>query len=1028
MSTTHDAGLHDAGSEIARDAGTQALTTAPVVGAKRFWKSTDEIDGGESFEQFLAREYPSQAHKFQDPPQRREFLKLMGASLALAGVSASCTRQPKETIFAYAKNPEQTLPGKALFFATAMPWAGGALGLLVESHEGRPTKVEGNADHPASLGATDTMTQATVLGLYDPQRSQNITKRGTIETWSDFLAAMKAALGEEAGSQGAGVRILTGAVVSPTLAEQIRAVLAAYPKAKWTQWEPVNRDNARAGALLAFGRDVAQLPDFEKADVVLSLDADFLAGPEGVRNSKLFARRRKVRAAGANMNRLYVAESTPSITGASADHRFVLRSSAIDVLARKVAKELGVSVTGSESANADMDRFARAVAKDLAAHKGAALVVAGPGQPAHVHALAHAMNAKLGAAGKTVSYVPPVELESASHVEGLRELVREMNGGGVRLLLVVDTNPVYTAPADLGFAAALAKVPVRVHHGLYQDETARQCDWHVSATHYLESWSDARAIDGTVSLVQPLIAPLYDSKSAHELVASLLDKGAMSNYDLVRERWAKELGATFEQRWRKALHDGVVAGTRAATVDVTLKSFDLPAAPNATGLELTFTPDPSIHDGRFALNGWLQELPKPLTKVTWDNVVQIGPALADQKGLKNGDVVELDLGGKKVRGPVWVQPGQADDSVNVCLGFGRTHAGSFATNIGFDAYQLRTSAAPWIASGVVLSATGDTYKLASTQGHDRLDVTPEGIDIEDRAEDILRIGTIDRFRADPAGFYKHEHAPQHGGGSHGSGEHAEGEGHGDTSIYPKHPRGEYAWGMVIDLNACTACNACVVACVAENNIPVVGKKEILRGREMHWIRIDRYFEGGRERPRIHAQPIPCMQCENAPCETVCPVAATSHGPEGLNEMTYNRCVGTRYCANNCPYKVRRFNFFLYSDYHTDSLKLGRNPDVTVRSRGVMEKCTYCVQRINRKRLDAHKQGRRVQDGDIVTACQQVCPTDAIVFGNVDDPTSAVAKLKLEPHNYALVGELNTFPRTTFLGKVTNPNPELEPST
>ncbi|MFO1008432.1 MAG: TAT-variant-translocated molybdopterin oxidoreductase [Planctomycetota bacterium] len=1013
MSTNHDAD--------ATLSETTMIADGEVRGAKRFWKSLDEVDGRETFEQFVQREYPSQSHVFQDPPQRREFLKLMGASLALAGVTAACTRQPKEKIYAYAKNPESTLPGKALYFATTMPWGAGALGLVVESHEGRPTKIEGNELHPSSLGATDVTAQATVLGLYDPQRSQNLFERATIRTWSDFCAGLKAALGEETSSQGAGVRILTGSVVSPTLEAQIQEVLKAYPKARWVVWEPVNRDHARRGAMMAFGRDVDVLPDLEKASVVLSLEADFLAGPEGVRNTKAFSKRRKVRAGGVvEMNRLYVAESAPSITGASADHRLAIRSSDVDAFARKVARALGVkNVGGAEAADARLDRFAEAVAKDLAAHKGASLVLAGASQPPHVHALAHAMNAALGNVGKTLAYVPPAEAANAGHLEGLQQLVQEMNSGAVRLLVVSDTNPVYTAPADLGFADALAKVKLRVHHGLYRDETALGCDWHVNAAHYLESWSDARAVDGTLSLVQPLIAPLYNGKTAHEVVAALVEKTTMSPYDIVREHWQKALGAEgFEAKWRRALHDGVLAGSAANALSVELQNLQLPAPTPVQGMELTFVPDPSIHDGRYALNGWLQELPKPLTKLTWDNVVQLSPATAKRLGIESGDVVELELAGRKVRGPAWIQPGQADDSVQIALGFGRTQAGSFATNLGFDAYQLRTSTGAWIAGGLQVRKTGDTIKLASTQGHDRLDVTPEGIAIEGRKNDVLRVGTIDRFRQAPEAYYLSAEEAAH---------HGEGHGEGDTSIYPKHARGEYAWGMVIDLNACTACNACVIACQSENNIPVVGKKEILRGREMHWIRIDRYFEGDRERPRIHAQPLPCMQCENAPCETVCPVAATSHGPEGLNEMTYNRCVGTRYCANNCPYKVRRFNFFLYSDYSTESLKLGRNPDVTVRSRGVMEKCTYCVQRINRARLAAHKQGRKVEDGAIVTACQQVCPADAIVFGNVDDPKSRVAALKAQPHNFGLLAELNTFPRTTYLGKVVNPNPELEPS-
>jgi len=973
---------------------------------RRMWRSLAEYNGAERFQERLLRQHPQQTQKVFDAPERRDFLKLMGASLALAGVSSSCTKQPSEKLVPWAKNPEQLLPGKALFFATSMPWAGGSIGLLVESHMGRPTKCEGNADHPASLGATDVWSQAAVLGLYDPDRSQTLLYRGRAATWSSFLDGMKQALTNQAGKQGAGLRVLTQAVVSPTLEAQLKELLAKYPQAAWHQWQPHNRDNARAGALLAFGQDVAALPRFDKADVVVSLEADFLASaPGNVRAMREFAGRRKLRGGlSDNLNRLYVLEGRPSCTGAAADHRLTLRPSEIEAAARALAARLGVDGGNPGPAGAPYARWVEAAAKDLAAHKGRALVVVGESQPPAVHALAQLVNEKLDSIGKCVEYLPPAELSGTDNAQSLRTLVQEMKEGKVEILVLVSGNPVYDAPADLDFAGALAKVPLRAHLSLYRDETSELVDWHVNEAHFLESWSDARGADGTLGIVQPLIAPLYAGKSAHELLAVLLDKPGVSAYDTLRESAQKLLGeAEFERKWRRAVHDGLIPGTASAPVSVSGRKPELKTTPALVGLEIVFRTDPLVHDGRFANNGWLLEQPRPMTMLTWDNAIQLSVATAEKHGIETGDVLEIAFEGRKLTGPAFVTPGHADESLTLTLGFGRRKAGKTGNGVGYDAYALRTSGALGQGSGATLRKTGETYELATTQEHDAMDTNLP----ENRREEMspVRVATVDRFRENPHLVEKHEHE--------------------DTTLYPARLEGEYAWGMVIDLNACTACGACVTACSAENNVAVVGKSEILRGREMHWLRIDRYFQGDPKNPKIYTQPIPCMQCENAPCESVCPVAATTHSPEGLNDMVYNRCIGTRYCANNCPYKVRRFNFFLYSDYDSESLKLARNPDVTVRSRGVMEKCTYCVQRINRARLSAKKEDRRIRDGEIRTACQAVCPAEAIAFGDIRDPQSAVSKLKAEPHNYALLEELNTRPRTTYLARVTNPNRELE---
>ena len=1004
---------------------------------KDFWKSLEEYSGTERFKDWLKKEHPQAADLFAIAPDRRSVLQLMGASLALAGFNA-CTKQPQERIYAYAKNPEAVVPGTPLYFATAMPWAGGAIGLLVENHMGRPTKVEGNEMHPASLGATDSFAQASVLDLYDPDRATSVLHRGRSSTWDAFFSELRTAVTIASSKKGEGVRVLTRAVVSPTLGAQLAAIAAAHPALQIHVWEPMHRDNARAGAVLAFGRDVQAYAQYGQAKVLVSLDSEFLTlGPDSVRAAREFAANRKVRGAQTEMNRLYAVESGSTATGATADHRLALRSCDVEDFVRRLANRLGVAVaTGSGKLDDRAQKFLEALAGDLEKNKGAALLVAGQWQTPVVHALVHAIHQKLGCVGKTVELLPPVETfgSDVDNTASIKALCDDMRAGKVEALVVLGGNPLYDAPADCGFGEALGKVALKAHLSTHENETSRQCDWLLPETHYLESWSDAQAADGTVSIVQPLIAPLYNGKGAHDVCAVILDKAGTSAYDAVREHWSAQRKDGFEQSWRRWLHDGVVDGTRAKALELSAKAVTAAPAAAPAGIEVALRPDPTVYDGRWANNGWLMELPKPVSKVTWENTVQLAPATAKKLGVATGDIVEVSVGGRKVAGPAWIAPGHVADSLTIHVGFGRTHAGKVGNGCGFDAYALRTSAAAWGAVGATVAKTGETTKIASTQEHDDYDAFVT----ESEKRNIVRVRAIDRFKEHP--------------GSTEPGE-GHGEGHGDSDIYKKpreaerealreksYIKGEgfvnqqgfdsrfsedYQWGMVIDLNACTACGSCITACVAENNIAVVGKEQVLRGREMHWLRIDRYYKGGEDDPEILHQPLPCMQCENAPCETVCPVGATSHGPEGLNEMTYNRCVGTRYCSNNCPYKVRRFNFLLYSDWATETLKMQRNPDVSVRSRGVMEKCTYCVQRINQARYAAKREDRKIRDGEIVTACQQACPTDAIAFGNILDGDAAVSKLKAEPHNYSLLdAELNTRPRTTFLAKTTNRNPEL----
>ncbi len=980
---------------------------AQIAGTKgpEYWRSLEELAGSAEFQEMMHREFPKGASEWLDSASRRGFLKLMGASLAMAGMTA-CTKQPLEPIVPYVRQPDAVIPGVPMFYATAFTLGGYASPILVESNLYRPTKIEGNAQHPASLGGTDVFAQASILGMYDPDRSQTIAYLGDVRTWGGFLEAIRGPLNAQKAVQGAGIRILTRTVSSPALADQLQSVLKLYSQAKWHVYEPVNRDNVLEGATMAFGQPAETQYKLENADVIVSLDADFLyAGfPGSTRYIRDFAKLRNPDAG--NMNRLYVIESTMSSTGAKADHRLALRSTHIEVFARALGAVLGMNSGGEGVLDKEKAKYVAAVAKDLQSHRGSSVIIAGDHQPPVVHAFAHAMNQALGNVGKTVIYSEPVDANPVKRTDSIKDLVADMRAGKVDMLFIMGGNPAYDAPADLAFADALknTNIPMRVHLGLYQDETAELCQWHVNEAHYLESWGDTRAYDGTVSIVQPLIAPLYGGKSAYELTALLAGQAEATGHEVVQGYWKKQhSGADFDAFWRKSLHDGWIEGSTFAPKSVTLKSTVFPPSPvsDDKSTEINFRRDPCVYDGCFSNNGWLQELPKPMSKMTWDNPVLIGPAMAARMGLKSEDLVTLELNGKKVTAPIWIQAGHPDNSVTVFLGYGRKRAGRAGTGAGFDMYQLRSSATPWFTSGVNITKAGGTYKLATTQGYQTMD-TPEG------SRPQVRSASLEEYRKEPD-FAKEEQPPA------------------ELTLYKPYPYDKelYAWGMAIDLNACVGCNNCMVACQSENNIAVVGKEQVVIGRHMHWLRVDAYYQGDRDNPKAYFQPVPCMQCENAPCEVVCPVGATVHSTEGLNDMVYNRCVGTRYCSNNCPYKVRRFNFLLFQDWETPQYKMMRNPDVTVRSRGVMEKCTYCIQRITQHRIDSEREGRTIQDGELQTACQQSCPANAITFGNINDPNSRVSKLKAIARNYGLLADLNTRPRTTYLAEIRNPNPELE---
>jgi molybdopterin-containing oxidoreductase family iron-sulfur binding subunit len=956
-----------------------------------YWRSLDELASTAEFRAFVEDEFPNRQPDWNDPASRRRFLQLMGASIALAGASA-CTVQPKELIVPYVRQPEEMIPGKPLFYATSMSVAGVATGVLVESHLGRPTKIEGNPEHPASLGATDAATQAGVLTLYDPDRSKTVMLDGNINGWGGFISALTGARDAAGKKKGAGFRILTGTVTSPTLAQQIQDFLTAFPSAKWHQYEPCGRHSARTGAIAAFGAPLNAIYRFDRADVIVSLDADFLCStvPGSLRYAHDYSARRRAAAENPKIAppRLYVAESTPSTTGSMADHRFRMTAAEVAAFAA------GIAAGGASPASAEV----QAVLKDLQAHRGASIVIAGEHQPPQLHAMVHVVNQALGNAGKTVVYTDPIEANPVDEIASLGELVQDMRNGAVDTLLILGGNPVYDAPADLNFLDALKKVRLRAHLGLYVNETAAWCHWHIPEAHYLESWSDARAYDGTACIVQPLIMPLYGGKTAHEVMNVLGNNADQSSHDTVRGYWqSNHKGADFDDFWQISLHDGVMAGTASAERTPPPAKTPVPAIATTAGLEIAFRPDPAVGDGSLSNNAWLQEMPKPQNKMTWDNAVWISPKSADRYGVATGDVIEIELNGRRVDGPVWIMPGQADESLTVHFGYGRTRAGKIADGVGFDAYTLRTTSALWRGSGAHITRKSHGYKFANTQHTQTM---------EER--DPFRAATYAEFHKNPEFARPEEqHVPK------------------DVTLFPQWPYNQHKWGMSIDLNSCMGCQACTIACQSENNIPVVGKEEVAKGRHMNWLRVDRYFKGAIDDPEMYFQPVPCMHCENAPCELVCPVAATVHSAEGLNEMVYNRCVGTRYCSNNCPYKVRRFNFFLYADWDTESLFGLRNPDVTVRSRGVMEKCSYCIQRINSAKIEAEKQDRPVKDGDIVTACQQACPAQAIIFGDLNDPSSRVAQLKRQQRDYSLLEELNTRPRTTYLARLRNPNPDLE---
>ena len=958
-----------------------------------FWRTLDEAAESEDLREYVEQEFPGLSGQIPQGVDRRSLLKAMAASLAMAG-AAACTKQPKELIVPYVRQPENVIPGTPLFYATAMTTGGYARGLLVESHLNRPTKVEGNADHPASLGSTTIFEQASVLNLYDPDRSEAVMYEGRLSTWAEFTGKFSTEGQEIALRKGEGLAILSGITTSPTLISQMEALRAQWPAAKWYVHEPAVNPAIASAAKKIAGKKAFVAYDLSKADVIVSLESDFLnCGPASLVYARQFGSRRGIDN-GETPVRLYAIESAPTVSGTLADHHFAVKSSAVPAIAYQLAKAIGVAAPDAGGTAAS---WVSVVAQDLAGAKGRSVVIPGEFQPESVHLAAYAINAALGNVGQTVRLLEGIEPDNTFSIE---DLTNDLNNGKVEALVILSQNPVYSAPASLNFEAAIRKARLVVRLGQFFDETSRWSHWHVPEAHYLETWSDARAFDGTVTIQQPLIEPLYGGKSAHEVLTILLGKPDQSSHEVVKGYWQGQIkGTDFDTAWQTSLHNGWVAGISAGTVSGGTVTLPALTSRETGGLEVVFRPDPTIGDGGYVNNGWLQELPKPQTKTTWDNMVYISPKDAQKMKVTLGDMLRVTVSGKSTVGPAFILPNTAENSVTVHFGYGRTGSGRVGNRIGYNAYAIQDQATPWVAAGTI-EKTGEHYRIANVQ---------ETQTMAGRAP--VRAAELTEYREHPNfPTMEEEHRPIPA----------------TETLYPNqwHYPG-HKWGMAIDLNICTGCSACIIACQAENNIAVVGKDQVARGRHMHWIRVDRYYSGDLDEPAMYNQPVPCMHCENAPCEVVCPVAATVHSNEGLNEMVYNRCVGTRYCSNNCPYKVRRFNFYLYSDWNTESLYGVRNPDVTVRSRGVMEKCSYCIQRIQETKILAEKENNRtIRDGEVLTACQQVCPTQAITFGDLNDATSKVAKLQALKRNYGLLDDLNTRPRTTYLGYVRNSNEAL----
>ncbi|HET9716454.1 MAG TPA: TAT-variant-translocated molybdopterin oxidoreductase [Pseudolabrys sp.] len=957
---------------------------------KQFWSSIDELLDEQGLREWIEAEFPAPL-SVHDKPRRRQFLKLIGASLLLGGLTR-CGDRPANHALPYVIQPEEEVPGVPRYYATAVAFEGYAQPVVATTYSGRPIKLDGNPDHPVTRGTSDVFMQSAVLDLYDPERSKIPLRNGAPASWAQFETALSGLRESWRNRKGEGLRILTGATTSPTLIRQFRAMQEAYPNMRWSRCEAIGHAQQDEAMSAAFGRVLTPHYRLDQCDVVVSLDHDVLgAGPRQVAHAQAWGVRHGEVQSGLGRMRVHVAESVPSLTGTVASTRIPVDPSRIEALTHAMAAEFKVSGFARPDLQPGEGNWLDRALRELRNSAGHSLLMIGPYCDPHLQALAPAINAQLGNVGKTVWYSEPAHVPDAT--QPLAELTREIANGAIETVVFIGCNPVYTCPGPLGLANQLARVPNRIHAGLHADETAALCQWHLPLSHALESWSDARAVDGTATIMQPVIAPLYSSRSAHQIVDMLLGSGANAANAAVRETWEQSFGEDFDRKWIRSLHDGFVDNSGATAIAVTPNSLVPTQTSSGTNLEVVFRPDPCIWDGRFSNVAWLQELPKPLTKITWDNVIEISPALANEHSVSNGDVVEVSIDGRKIRGAAWVIPGQAPRTVALYFGYGRRGGAEIAIGAGYDAFSIRPNEAAWKATGSISRQRGHRL-IATTQAHHRMD----GFDfVREVSAKNPRLPTQQKAPT----FYPDWNV--------------------EKSSEKNSP--DHAWGMVIDLDLCVGCNACVSACNVENNVLVVGKDQVSRGREMLWLRVDRYFTGDVDNPRAYFQPVPCMHCEKAPCEMGCPVHATVHSPEGVNQMVYNRCIGTRTCSSYCPYKVRRFNWYDYRHFEAAE-EAAKNPDVTVRSRGVMEKCTYCTQRIQAAHVQADKENRSFRRDEVVTACQQACPTRAIVFGDLKDEDSAVSKRRRSGRHYVLLEELGTRPRTTYLARW-NDSPDEE---
>jgi MoCo/4Fe-4S cofactor protein with predicted Tat translocation signal len=949
-------------------------------GSRRFWSSLEELIDEDGFREWLVAEFPA-ASAMLDDAGRRQFLKLIGASLLLGGL-AGCGETRSDQALPYVNQPENTFPGVPRYYATAVLFEGYAQPVVATTYSGRPTKLDGNPGHLVTRGASDPFMQSAIFALYDPERSKIPTHQGDASTWAAFTRDLGSQRAKWRERNGEGLRVLTGAITSPTLIRQMQDLAQQFPRMRWHRFEPVGAARQDEAMMSAFGRPIIPHFRLDRCDVIVCLDHDLLGpGAHQVPHAMAWAQRRGEAAPGQGRGRLHVAESIPTLTGTVASTRLPCDASRLNVLAQAIGARFALAGWTMPALRPPEQTWLDHAVDEIQRHRGSSLLAVGPHLDPQWQTIAPIINERLGNAGNTVWYSEPIG-PVTDEASSLGALTTDMAAGAVDTLIILDANPAYASSGEIGFVDLLARVPHRIHAGSHRDETAQLCSWHLPMSHPLESWGDARAVDGAVTIVQPVVAPLYDSRCTHQIVDMLSGATDASAYAAVRTTWQLNFGDAYADRWSRSLHDGFVADTQAQPLSISAMAPPAPVSANPLDgeIDIVFRPDPTIWDGRFANVAWLQELPKPLTKITWDNVIAIGPGLPFARGLSNGDLAEVAVGKRRLRGPIWIVPGQAPQTIALNFGYGKRAGGEIAQGAGYDAYAVQPDPAAFMARGRIDRVAG-SYVIATMQAHHRMD-----------GFDLVREVTAKNPRT-PSPKEMHTFYPD----------------------WNTDPAAAHAWGMVIDLDLCIGCNACISACNVENNVPVVGKDQVSRGREMLWLRVDRYYSGDVENPRSFFQPVPCMHCEKAPCEMGCPVHATAHSPDGINQMVYNRCIGTRTCSSYCPYKVRRFNWYDYRSF-TNAEQAAKNPDVTVRSRGVMEKCTYCTQRIQAAQVAADKDRRALGRDEVVTACQQACPTKAIVFGDLADNDSAVAERRRSGRHYVLLEQLGTRPRTTYLAR------------